>query len=122
MTLTRSSAPALKNAMASSSTAAGEYTLIYWGGVTGRGEFVRLAFECAGKEYKQINEPKAIVSHFSNLKTTGYPPALAPPILKLPGGQYISQTSNILVSRSLWDDIIFIPSFLLELLGSQTGS
>jgi glutathione S-transferase len=30
----------------------GQYTLHYWGGIPGRGEFMRLAFEHAGVPYK----------------------------------------------------------------------
>lgn len=35
------------------------YELIYWPGIPGRGEFIRLAFEAAGVSYKDVtNEAK----------------------------------------------------------------
>lgn len=34
------------------------YELLYWPGIPGRGEFIRLAFEAAGVSYKDpANEP-----------------------------------------------------------------
>lgn len=75
----------------------GEYTLIYWNGLPGRGEFVRLALEYAGQEYKQDLETKSVVACLRQPKNTGWPPHFAPPILQLPSGKQISQTPNILV-------------------------
>ncbi|KIO22652.1 hypothetical protein M407DRAFT_245082 [Tulasnella calospora MUT 4182] len=72
-----------------------KYALIYWGGIPGRGEYVRLALQYAGEPYDQINN-NSVPSHMVNLDKTGYPPHFAPPMLKLPGGQIISQTGNIL--------------------------
>ncbi|KAG8892721.1 hypothetical protein FRC00_011654 [Tulasnella sp. 408] len=72
-----------------------KYTLIYWGGIPGRGEYVRLALQYAGEPYDQINN-NSVASHLVNPAKTGYPPHFAPPMLKLPGGQIISQTGNIL--------------------------
>ena len=35
------------------------YELLYWPGIPGRGEFIRLAFEAAGVSYKDVaNESK----------------------------------------------------------------
>jgi glutathione S-transferase len=34
-----------------------QYTLHYWGGIPGRGEYVRLAFEYAGMAYKVRSMP-----------------------------------------------------------------
>jgi glutathione S-transferase len=35
------------------------YELVYWPGIPGRGEFIRLAFEAAGVSYKDVtNEAK----------------------------------------------------------------
>lgn len=35
------------------------YELLYWPGIPGRGEFIRLAFEAAGVSYKDVaNEEK----------------------------------------------------------------
>ncbi|KAG8949395.1 hypothetical protein FRC04_008630 [Tulasnella sp. 424] len=76
-------------------TSAPKYTLIYWGGIPGRGEYVRLALQYAGEPYNQIND-ESVPSHMVNPTKTGYPPHFAPPMLKLPGGQIISQTGNIL--------------------------
>ncbi|KAG8894138.1 hypothetical protein FRB99_001486, partial [Tulasnella sp. 403] len=77
-------------------TMAKGYTLIYWGGIPGRGEFVRLAFEYAGQAYKETNGGKTVASYCANLDKSGWPPHFAPPILQLPCGRSISQTGNIL--------------------------
>jgi len=73
-----------------------EYQLIYWGGIPGRGEFVRLAFEYAGQSYEDETHTKVVVSNINNPKKSGYPPHFAPPMLRLPSGQMLSQTPNIL--------------------------
>jgi len=78
------------------SKASGGYTLIYWGGIPGRGEFVRLAFEYAGTTYKQTLSGPTVRSYCLAPAKSGYPPHFAPPMLKLPSGQIISQTANIL--------------------------
>jgi glutathione S-transferase len=78
------------------------YKLIYWPGIPGRGEFVRLAFEEAGASYtdtaKQEGGIKFVLSQI-NTKNVGdatNPPPLAPPMLKH-GDLTINQTSNILL-------------------------
>jgi glutathione S-transferase len=40
------------------------YELLYWPGIPGRGEFIRLAFEAAGVSYKDVaNESEDGVQH-----------------------------------------------------------
>jgi glutathione S-transferase len=88
------------------------YELLYWPGIPGRGEFIRLAFEATGtsyhdtanekedgiKEIQSLIDPKATSS---DPKGTN-PPAFAPPALRVPGegpdGEplIISQTPSIL--------------------------
>lgn len=78
------------------------YSLIYWPGIPGRGEFVRLALEEAGAEYTDtafaesgIDEVLAYVQ--GKAADDGInPPPCAPPILKH-GDLVISQTPNILL-------------------------
>src|ERR1700733_1820798 len=79
------------------------YQLIYWPGVPGRGEHVRLAFEEAGANYSDVSNEskdgiKVVLSQISdkNVGDEHNPPPLAPPILKH-GELCISQTSNILM-------------------------
>jgi glutathione S-transferase len=64
------------------------YELLYWPGMPGRGEFIRLVFEAAGVSYKDpANEPDGpgrqvgidLISEDAN------PPVFAPPALKVPG-------------------------------------
>ncbi|KAK7706717.1 hypothetical protein SLS64_007548 [Diaporthe eres] len=78
------------------------YHLVYWPGIPGRGEHVRLALEEAGASYTDtahikdgVNEVLAQI----DAKNTGddtSPPPLAPPILKH-GDLTINQTPNILL-------------------------
>jgi glutathione S-transferase len=78
------------------------YELIYWGGIPGRGEFVRLALEEGGAEYTDSahadKENKQVLAQISesNLGDDHNPPPLAPPILRH-GDLLISQTPNILL-------------------------
>jgi glutathione S-transferase len=75
------------------------YELHYWPGIQGRGEFVRLALEEAGAEYRDVaREPKsegggpaALVALLSELD----PPPFAPPVL-IAEQLIIAQTANIL--------------------------
>ena len=78
------------------------YHLIYWAGMPGRGEHIRLALEEAGAEYTdtahQENGMKTVTSLISAQNTGDgvNPPPFAPPTLK--HGEYIiSQTPNILL-------------------------
>ena len=86
------------------------YTLLYHGGIPGRGEYVRLAFEATGTAYADPandteSDAKELYSTCSpeSLGEEGNPPPFAPPMLKVPGAGkggktlLISQTSNILL-------------------------
>jgi len=79
------------------------YELLYWPGIPGRGEHVRLAFEEAGVSYKDTSNEakdgiKVIMAQINdkNLGDEHNPPPLAPPILKH-GELLLSQTPNILM-------------------------
>lgn len=78
------------------------YELIYWPGVPGRGEHIRLAFEEAGAEYTDTAHKedgvKEVLAQIDtkNLGDELNPPSLAPPMLRH-GDLFISQTSNILM-------------------------
>ncbi|KAK4244603.1 glutathione S-transferase [Corynascus novoguineensis] len=77
------------------------YNLVYWPGIPGRGEHIRLALEEAGAKYTDtafseggVDEVLAFVQ--GNVPDDGInPPVLAPPILKH-ADVVISQTPNIL--------------------------
>lgn len=76
------------------------YNLIYWPGIPGRGEHIRLVLEEAGAEYTDtahieggINEVIALVQGKADDIN---PPLCAPPVLKH-GNLMISQTPNILL-------------------------
>jgi glutathione S-transferase len=87
-----------------------KYTLLYHGGIPGRGEFVRLAFEAAGVPYddpgnatpSRAKEVYAACAPHSTGKG-GNPPAFAPPMLKVDGdgdggnALLLSQAPNILL-------------------------
>lgn len=79
-----------------------EYHLLYWPGIPGRGEHIRLAFEEAGAPYTdtahQEDGGKVVASQIgaSNQGDATNPPPLAPPILKH-GAYTLSQTPNILL-------------------------
>jgi len=79
------------------------YELIYWPGMPGRGEHIRLAFEESGTPYTDVSNAskEGIQTVLANISTDNKgdehnPPPLAPPILKH-GDLLISQTSNILM-------------------------
>jgi glutathione S-transferase len=79
------------------------YELIYWPGIPGRGEHIRLALEEAGASYSDVSNQsqdgmQAVLSQISdkNMGDEHNPPPLAPPILKH-GELCISQTPNILM-------------------------
>ncbi|KAI6714637.1 hypothetical protein PZA11_004919 [Diplocarpon coronariae] len=79
-----------------------KYELIYWPGIPGRGEHIRLAFEETSTPYTDSALFKdgisLVASQIStdNLGDSLNPPPLAPPILKH-GSLLINQTSNILL-------------------------
>ncbi|KAF1923759.1 glutathione S-transferase [Didymella exigua CBS 183.55] len=85
------------------------YELLYWPGIPGRGEFIRLAFEAAGVSYKDTaneseNGVKEVIALIdpSSTGTDGNPPLFAPPALRIlsasPGDAalIIYQTPSIL--------------------------
>ncbi|KAI3390826.1 hypothetical protein diail_8570 [Diaporthe ilicicola] len=93
------SAPASKRQKSSKNV---PYHLIYWPGIPGRGEHVRLALEEAGASYTDtahikdgVNEVLAQIND-KNIGDDSNPPPLAPPILKH-GDLIINQTPNILL-------------------------
>ena len=78
------------------------YTLYYWPGIQGRGEYVRLALEEAGADYVDIallsaksGGGVAAIERYLDGKDVARPP-FAPPFLKA-GRQLIGQTANILL-------------------------
>ena len=87
-----------------------QYELLYWPGLPGRGEYVRLALEAAGVSYTDVcNEQKngmtqlkAFIDPESTGDDDGNPPIFAPPLLRVPGAGkdgkalVIHQTPNIL--------------------------
>lgn len=78
-----------------------EYRLIYWGGIPGRGEFVRLCFEFKKHPYDNVSDARVVSGTMRNASKTGHPPAFAPPMLQVQveGKTYtIAQTGSILVS------------------------
>lgn len=78
------------------------YELIYWPGIPGRGEHIRLALEEAGAKYTDTAHVKGGVTQVlayvqGTAEDDGInPPPCAPPILKH-GDLLISQTPNILM-------------------------
>ncbi|KAK6360897.1 hypothetical protein TWF730_007012 [Orbilia blumenaviensis] len=82
-----------------------KYELLYWPGLPGRGEYIRLALEAAGVPYKDTsNESKegigSLIGLMSRQKVTGSDeaPVLCPPILRaLESSFVVSQTPNILL-------------------------
>jgi glutathione S-transferase len=64
------------------------YELYYWPSIQGRGEFVRLALEDAGADYRDV------CRHSSRMPA--HPAVFAPPYLKA-GRLVIAQTANILL-------------------------
>jgi glutathione S-transferase len=80
---------------------AAPYELIYYTGVPGRGEHIRLILEEAGVEYKDtqsltFDEARKNVVTWLAGGSNGNPPYFAPPLFKH-GDLVISQTPNILL-------------------------
>jgi len=74
------------------------YELYYWPGIQGRGEFVRLALEDAGADYKDVARTQAGMAAMMTMladKSASRPP-FAPPFLRH-GRQVIGQVANILL-------------------------
>lgn len=78
------------------------YELLYWPGIPGRGEHIRLVLEQAGASYTDTahqEDGMSVLTGQINTENIGdemNPPPLAPPILKH-GDLLISQTPNILL-------------------------
>jgi glutathione S-transferase len=72
------------------------YRLYYWTGIQGRGEFVRLALEDAGADYRDMarEEGDQVMNAFLEGKTPGTTP-YAPPFLKA-GRLVVAQVAGIL--------------------------
>jgi glutathione S-transferase len=75
------------------------YELYYWPSVQGRGEFVRLALEEAGAQYRDVaresGKGAGTLAMMRVLSGRGDKPPFAPPFLKA-GRMLIGQTANIL--------------------------
>ena len=72
------------------------YELYYWPSVQGRGEFVRLALEEGGAQYRDVaRESGKGMAAMLRLLDGGVRPPFAPPFLKA-GRLLIGQTANIL--------------------------
>src|SRR5688500_4047814 len=72
------------------------YELYYWGGIQGRGEYVRLALEAAGADYVDVARKPGGEAKMMRLMQAGPTPSFAPPFLKA-GKLMIGQTANILL-------------------------
>ncbi|MBV8497234.1 MAG: glutathione S-transferase [Gammaproteobacteria bacterium] len=77
------------------------YTLYYWPGIQGRGEFVRLALEEAGVRYRDAallppGKGGGAPAVVAVLAARGERPPFAPPVLRA-GRRLIAQTPNILL-------------------------
>ena len=73
------------------------YELYYWPSTPGRGEFVRLALEEGGAQYRDVARSRGGMARMMRLLNgPGAHPPFAPPILKA-GKLVLSQTANILL-------------------------
>jgi glutathione S-transferase len=72
-----------------------QYNLWYWPGIQGRGEFVRLALEAAGIEYRDCAREGGADALVADMARYRRPP-FAPPYLAL-DGFVVAQTANILL-------------------------
>lgn len=72
------------------------YELFYWPGIQGRGEFVRLALEEAGEDYKDVARGLGGVDAMMAALKEGPTPSFAPPFLRT-DGMTIGQTAAILM-------------------------
>jgi glutathione S-transferase len=71
------------------------YELYYWPQIQGRGEYVRLALEEAGADYRDVAREPGGENEMFELMKRAAPPPFAPPFLKA-GKLLIGQTANIL--------------------------
>jgi glutathione S-transferase len=74
------------------------YELYYWDGLQGRGEFIRLALEQAGADYKDVGRTKQGMKAMLRLLGSTTEPHIpfAPPFLK-DGDLIVPQVANILL-------------------------
>jgi glutathione S-transferase len=73
------------------------YELLYWPGIQGRGEYVRLALEEAGADYADVaRTERGMATMLKMMAARSGTPPFAPPFLKA-GKLVIGQTANILL-------------------------
>jgi len=72
------------------------YTLHYWDGIPGRGEYIRLVFEYTGTPYDEVKDNSTLMARITNPGVVGIPPNLWPPALELANGKWLSQTGVII--------------------------
>lgn len=81
-------------------TMSNEYTLFYWPGIPGRGEYIRLLFEASNTPYTDNTDIGALQKRVMSTDTVGHPPHFAPPVLSVKPKNgpewYLSQTPAIL--------------------------
>lgn len=87
--------------MSSSSSSSPEYSLIYWPGIPGRGEFIRILLAEAGATYSDTQAAGDVTQVLERIRDTHVgdatnPPILAPPVL-IHGALVLSQLPNILL-------------------------
>ncbi|MBN2970658.1 glutathione S-transferase [Roseomonas aeriglobus] len=71
------------------------YNLWYWPGIQGRGEFVRLALEAAGIDYRDCARELGAEALMQDMASRGPRGPFAPPYLEI-GGHVIAQVATIL--------------------------
>jgi glutathione S-transferase len=73
------------------------YELLYWPGIQGRGEYVRLALEEAGADYADVaRTERGLATMMKMMAARSGTPPFAPPFLKA-GKLVIGQAANILL-------------------------
>jgi len=72
------------------------YRLLYWPGIPGRGEFVRLPLEAAGVAYEDCGVERGGDAVVSYLEAQKDHPAFAVPLIETDEGERIAQVANIL--------------------------
>jgi glutathione S-transferase len=72
------------------------YRLWYWPEIQGRGEFVRLALEAAGIDYRDCARAGGAEALVADMKARKERPPFAPPYLEI-DGMAIAQVTNILL-------------------------
>lgn len=87
--------------MSSSTPPSPEYSLIYWPGIPGRGEFIRVLLAEAGASYRDTQAADEVTQVLeriseSHLGDATNPPVLAPPVL-IHGALVLNQLPNILL-------------------------